>query len=274
MHYDFMQRYDMENMEETIEQLSDNIDITVEDELQIAVSFWDKNQDEVAPITKYIINCLDSLNIILTASKAKKNREFIESRVNDVLDSIKSLETEITEYMNNEGILSLTDQITVGVQNAAALKAEIMAKEIELAIANNTYDKNNPIIKNLTNEISSYKSKYQEFFETNPDDKLMPNFLKIPEIGIHFSRLERQVQYYLKIMEFLAPEYENAKIEEAKKVPTIQLLDRPVRPEKKDKPKRSIIVLASMFLSFIFSLYYIHWKENISKQFSISKKTN
>jgi len=50
--YNFMQRYDMDNLEKTIKQLRSNIDISIEKESQIAVSFWDKNQEEVADITR------------------------------------------------------------------------------------------------------------------------------------------------------------------------------------------------------------------------------
>lgn len=263
LRYNFMEKYDIDNMEETLEALSDNLDISVEDEMQIVVSFWDKDQEKVAEMTNYIILCLDSLNIILSTRKAKNNREFIETRVKEVIDSLKILESQITQFMKDENILSLTDQLTVGVQNAADLKAQIMAKEVELAIANNTYERSSPIILQLENEIASYKKKYREFFQDNPDDNLMPNFAKVPEIGIKFARMQRQLEYYVKVLEFLAPQYESSKIEEAKDIPTIQILDDAVRPERKDKPKRVFIVLGAFILALILSLYMVYWKERV-----------
>jgi uncharacterized protein involved in exopolysaccharide biosynthesis len=117
------------------------------------------------------------------------------------------------------------------------------------------------VIKNLQKEIYSLKGKYNEFFQDSSTDRLIPNFSRVPEVGIEFTRLQRQLEYYVKVLEYLAPEYESSKIEESKNIPTIEILDQAVRPERKDKPKRSLFVLAALALSFIFSLYVIYWRE-------------
>jgi uncharacterized protein involved in exopolysaccharide biosynthesis len=271
--YNFMEKYDTDNMEETLKELGDNLEVSVEDEMQIAISFWDKDQEQVADITNYIIHCLDSLNIRLSTGKARANREFIEARVKEVIDSLRVLESQITEFMEEQNILSLEDQLEVGVKNAAEFKAQIMAKEVELAIAKNTYEQSSSIVKQLENEITSYKAKYREFFQDNPGDKLMPNFSKVPEIGIEFTRLKRQVEYYVKVLEFLAPEYESSKIEEVKTIPTIQILDQAVRPEKKDKPKRVFIVIGAFVLATIVSLYMVYWQERVKVKFVSNNPT-
>jgi len=259
--YNFIERYEVENMEEAIKELSTNIEVTLEEEMQIVVSFWDKDQEMVAEITNYIIHALDSLSLALNTKKGKANRIFIESRMNEVLDSLRILEKKIIVFMEDEGVLSLTDQVRVGVENAAAFKVEIMRKEIELAIARNSFDENNPLIIKLKNEIQTLQSKYKEFFTENPSDKLMPNFNKIPNVGIKFMRLEKEIEYYFKIFEFLGPLYEKAKIDELKDVPTIQILDKAARPEKKGRPTRSRYVLAAFALAFILSSYWAYFKE-------------
>ncbi len=259
--YDFIERYDVENIYEAVEGLSENIDVNLEEEMQISVSFWDKDQEMVAEITNYIIYCLDSLNLELNTTKGRNNRVFIESRISDVLDSLKILEGQITRYMEEEGILSLSDQVRVGVESAASFKAEIMRKEIELAVTQNTFDDNSPVVKQLKNELKSLKAKYKEFFYDVPSDKLMPNFNKIPKVSIKFARLERQIEYYVKLIQFLGPQYETARIEEAKNIPTIQILDEATRPEKKDKPRRSRWVMAVFALTGLLSVYYTYFKD-------------
>lgn len=258
--FNFIKRYDTKNMEEAIKELSNNINVSVEEEMQIVVSFWDKDQEKVAEINNYIVNCLDSLNIELSTKKGKNNRIFIESRIENVMDSLKTIESKLTSFMEYEGVLSLTDQVRVGVEKAAEMKAQIMAKEIELAVARSTYDKNNIIVKQLVNEILNLKSKYAEFYKENPSDKILPNFSKVPEVSMKYAQLIRNIEYFVKLIEFLGPQYESAKIEEMKDIPTIQLLDRAVRPEKKDKPRRAKIVLIFFALSFVISTYVAYFQ--------------
>lgn len=262
--YQFIDRYDVENLEEAVNALGENLDVNLEEEMQISISFWDKDQEIVAEITNYFVYCLDSLNIALNASKGKNNRAFIETRINDVLDSLLMLEKEITKFMEEEGILSLEDQVRVGVESAAQFKMQIMQKEIELSVARNTFDVGNPVVKQISSELTNLRKKYREFFQKDPSEKLLPSFKNIPKVGVRFTRLERQIEYYVKLIQFLGPQYENARIEEAKNIPTIQILDYASRPEKKDKPRRSRWVMAAFGLTAILSVYYAYFKDRAS----------
>jgi uncharacterized protein involved in exopolysaccharide biosynthesis len=76
----------------------------------------------------------------------------------------------------------------------------------------------------------------------------------LPEIEKEFLQLEREIKYYTELLQFLGPQYEQAKIAEARNIPTVQVLDEAVRPEKKDKPKRKIIVVITFLLTFFMSI--------------------
>lgn len=78
--------------------------------------------------------------------------------------------------------------------------------------------------------------------------------------------MQRSIDYYAKLIEYLGPQYEQSKIEEKKDIPTLQILDYAVRPERKAKPKRSLIVIITGFISgILLSSFYII-KDNISKK--------
>ena len=67
--------------------------------------------------------------------------------------------------------------------------------------------------------------------------------------------LSRDAKIKEMLFELLTKEYEIAKIEEAKSMPTIQVLDKAEPPEKKCKPKRTRMVLLAgitgLFISVI-----------------------
>jgi uncharacterized protein involved in exopolysaccharide biosynthesis len=52
----------------------------------------------------------------------------------------------------------------------------------------------------------------------------------------------------------LAKQYEIARLDEAKDPSTIQVLDTAVEPEKKFKPKRTLIVVLAAFISTVFAV--------------------
>ena len=50
---------------------------------------------------------------------------------------------------------------------------------------------------------------------------------------LQLIKLQRNVEYYSRLVEYLGPLYEQQKFEEAKNIPTLQILDFAERPELK-----------------------------------------
>ena len=77
--------------------------------------------------------------------------------------------------------------------------------------------------------------------------------------------LSRDAKIKEMLFELLTREYEIAKIEEAKSMPTIQILDTAVVPEKKSKPKRTQIVLLAGVTSLFVGIFAAFARECFAK---------
>ncbi len=262
--FNFQKKYKTKNLEETIKALRENLYIRIGEESQIEVSFLDRDQDLVADITNYIVHCLDSLNIALTTQKAHNNREFIEERLKITLDSLKTVETELSNFMKANSLISIDDQVRVAVEQAAELQAQIMAKEIELRLKKDALKSNHPEVEFIQKELDALKQKLNQLYRGELKQKIFPAFDKVQDLEIQYLQLQRKVLYYSKVIEFLGPQYEQARIEEARKIPTIQILDPAVRPERKAKPKRSIFVILMTFTGFLGSIVYLVVRDRFS----------
>jgi tyrosine-protein kinase Etk/Wzc len=96
------------------------------------------------------------------------------------------------------------------------------------------------------------------------DDFYIP-FSELPDLGMQLARLTREFKIQESVFELLTSQYELAKIEEAKDVNTIQVLDRAVPPDKRSKPKRKIMVILSTFVAFFFSVFLAFFLEFVEK---------
>ena len=263
--FKFQEKYNTKFKFQTYNQLKSNLRIEIGEEEQITISFLDKDQNIVADIVNYITYCLDSLNIELSTSKAKNNRQFIENRMKMIQDSLAFFDSEVSEFMENNDIISINEQLKVEVEKAADMKAQIMANEVELNIMKARLNPYNQAIANSEITLKILKDKYYEFFDNSSSDGLFLNLENIPDLQKQYAQLQRKVVYFAKLLEYLGPQFEQAKIEEEKDIPTVQVLDKATRPEWKSKPKRAIIVIATdfIFCLFLFSFFII--KINIKK---------
>ncbi|GAH55535.1 unnamed protein product, partial [marine sediment metagenome] len=67
------------------------------------------------------------------------------------------------------------------------------------------------------------------------------------------------------LLEFLYPQYEQARLQEARDEPTLLALDYPQVPQRKAKPKRLLIVLASGLFSLMISSVWVVLRPQLSK---------
>lgn len=256
--YNLMEMYKIKWMDKAILRFEDNYKIELGDESQIVITIYDRDQERVADMANYAVALLDSINISLTSEYGREEKLFIENQLNNILDSLATLEKELLDFMNSYNVLSVEDQIKTEVEFATELKYQILIKEMELKIMEQT--KQSSLLLEAKNiEIDGLKGQYNKLFQSN--NELFINLNEAPNIAIFMQQMERKITYYNEIFLFMGPLYEQTKITEAKHVPTFEVLDYAHRPDRKAKPKRAIIVIAAFMFALLTSGVYILLKE-------------
>jgi uncharacterized protein involved in exopolysaccharide biosynthesis len=87
--------------------------------------------------------------------------------------------------------------------------------------------------------------------------QLMPSIRKLPLLGVTYADLYRQVTMQESIYETLTKQYELAKVQEAKEIPPIKVLDEPQVPERKTSPHRAIIVVLCTLVTAFAGIAWI-----------------
>ena len=69
-----------------------------------------------------------------------------------------------------------------------------------------------------------------------------PTLRQLPILGVPFADKLRHMKVEETVFETLTKQYELAKVQEAKEVPSVKVLDAPVVPERKSFPPRLLIM--------------------------------
>jgi uncharacterized protein involved in exopolysaccharide biosynthesis len=75
----------------------------------------------------------------------------------------------------------------------------------------------------------------------------------------------RDQKYLEGVYEIIVRQFEAAKLDEAKNSPLIQVLDKAILPEKKSKPKRSLIVILATFVAFFIAVIWAFLRESMRR---------
>jgi hypothetical protein len=79
---------------------------------------------------------------------------------------------------------------------------------------------------------------------------MYPSIRKLPLLGVMYADLYRRTMIQAAVLEALTKEYEMAKVQEAKEIPTVKVLDAADIPDKKSFPPRLLIIFLGMTLAF------------------------
>jgi hypothetical protein len=79
--------------------------------------------------------------------------------------------------------------------------------------------------------------------------ELYPSIRKLPLLGVEWADLYRRMKIQETVYELLNQQYELARIQEAKEIPTVNVVDPADLPERKSWPPRMLVILALTCLS-------------------------
>jgi len=101
--------------------------------------------------------------------------------------------------------------------------------------------------------------------DANDKGELYPPLRQLPRLAVPYADLYRQVRVQETVYELLTQQYEMARIEEAKDIPVVSVIDPPGVPEKKSFPHRLLLTLVLTFLSFAATAALILVRDHWSK---------
>ena len=102
-----------------------------------------------------------------------------------------------------------------------------------------------------------------------PGDRLHPAMISVPALAMEYLRLMRELKVQETLYALLTSQYEQAKIQEARDTPTVQVLDPAIPAEKKSKPSiRLNMMIAGVLALFvgIFLAFFLEYLERIKAQ--------
>ena len=247
--------------EDVIKELESNVDFNIEDEGNIVISVTDEVPKRAAEMANYYVQIVNEMSVELGVTESRNNREFIEKRFFQAQRDIATIEDSLQSFSKKYNVLALEEQMKAAIEVAAKVKAELEIAKLEQTILLKNYGSDNPVVQESELKVIELNKqlanlKFGEDKNLKSSLNLFVPFEKVPETGVMYVRLMRDYEIQNKLLEFIYPIYEQARIEEQKDMPVVLVVDTAIPPQKKSSPKRVLLVIGA-FLNFIFLFFRI-----------------
>ena len=269
--FDLVHVYDITSYpgEKTMKELLSNVEFTSESEGNLTITVYDTDPLRAADMANFFVEMLNTKNTELQVQNAHGNRQFIEERYKKNLSDLATAEDSLKAFQKKYGVIALPEQVEASIKAAAEITGQLAFKEVQANVLRRTLSVDNQSVIAAQIEIDEFRQKLSQMNSGGYISKSTMNvfvpFSKMPDLGGEYIRRFREVEIQYKILQFITPLYEQAKVEEKRQTPSVLILDKAGPAERKSKPKISLYTLISFVVSSLLSMIIVFSIEGINR---------
>jgi capsule polysaccharide export protein KpsE/RkpR len=264
--FDLQRVYRMRYRQDTVKKLAHRTEVTQDRKSGIiTIVVTDTSRERARDMTQAYVDALDDLLIKVNTSTAKREREFIEQRLVTVQSDLEKAQVALSDYASKNTTLDVKEQTKAMIDASAKLQGELIVARAETDSMSQIYGEGNIRMRAANARVSELERELKKISgsqgngqeESSGPDRLYPSLRELPIVAVRWADLYRQVKIKETVYDLLTEQYELARIEEVKSIPSVRVIDPPNWPEKKSFPPRRIIVLAFTILAVCGSAMFL-----------------
>lgn len=243
--FKLQERYETKFKVDTRLALTGNTRATSGKDGLISVEIDDKDPKFAADLANAHVDELQKLLAKLAVTEAQQRRAFFEKQLTQVKDKMIAAELALKGTGVSGSVLKSNP--TSAVAAVAALQAQVTAQEVKVGAMRGYLADTAPDFKQALNELANLRAQLAKQEKDEPASAAGQ--------GDYVAKY-REFKYQETLFELFAKQFELAKVDESREGAVIQLLDAAQPPERKSKPKKSLIaIIATLAAGFALLLF-------------------
>ena len=261
--FDLNKLYEQKFQSETRRRLARETRIVAGKDGIITVEVDDEDPKRAAELANGYVDELFKLTKVLAVTEASQRRLFFERQLGQAKENLARAEASTRLALEKGGLVLVEGQGRVMAETSARLRAEITVKEIQIGAMRTFASEQNPELQRTQQQMEVLKRELARTEGTS--GSRAGSSAQTNGKGIENLRLLREMKYNEVTYELLARQYEIAKIDEAKDSAIIQVMDKAIEPDRKSRPRRSLIVLLSVLVTFLLAIVWAFALEAVAR---------
>ena len=237
----------------------------------ITISVEYKDPKFAAELANAFVDELIKFTGALAVTEGSQRRLFFERQFALAQNNLADAEVAARQALQSGGLLKVDEQGRAMIEATARLRGQITVKEVQIGAMRTFAADLNPDLQLAQREVESMKRELAKI-EGTAGGKSPAS--AVTGQGGESLRLFRDLKYREAVYEFLAKQYELAKIDDARDSSVIQVLDKAIIPDHRSGPKRKMIVLVSVFVAFLTAIFWAVVTELMAKAMSTSRQAS
>jgi capsule polysaccharide export protein KpsE/RkpR len=179
-----------------------------------------------------------------------------------VNQDLEAAEKDFSQFASKNTAIDVKEQGKAMVGAAAMIQGQLIAAQSQYEGLREIYTDNNPRVRTTKARVDELRRQLEKMggkgesttsISDQPGESMYPSIRKLPLLAVSWSDLYRRTRIQEAVLEALTKEYEMAKVQEAKEIPTVKVLDVAHIPDKKSFPPRLPLIVLGTILGVGFA---------------------
>ncbi|WP_130433513.1 Wzz/FepE/Etk N-terminal domain-containing protein [Rivibacter subsaxonicus] len=243
--FKLMQVYDVDYRFQARKELAQNVRFAIgkKDGL-ISIEADDRSPQRAADIANAHVEELRRLSSSLALTEAQQRRVFFEEQLKQTRDRLTKAQMDLQGSGFSQGALKAEPK--AAAEGYARLRAEVTAAEVKLQTMRRSLADASPEVQQQQSLLAALRGQ-------------LAGLERSGELGggSDYVGRYREFKYQETLFELFSRQYELARLDESREGALIQVVDVATVPEWKSKPKRGLIAVAAVALSFLLVAAFV-----------------
>lgn len=231
--YDLQKVYSARTMQETRVALAGNVTVAggKKDGL-ISVDVEDRDPARAAAMANMFGSELSRMLTSINLNDARQRREFYAHQIQETREKLEAAQAALGSAVINESTLKTEPHLATDVY--ASLKSQISESEVRIRTMQQSIRDDAPEMKIERARLRALKEALAQQGGASASGASSDYLSKL-----------RDFKYQETLSDLLTQQFELARLDEGRSLTTVQVIDPAVAPERKAKPRRTIMGLAT-----------------------------
>ncbi len=231
----------------------------------ITISYTDIDPVFAKNITNRIVSLLSEWYSQNIGNSRQRQKQLLEEKITEVKDDIDKLENRLANLQKRYGVLTVQDLGVSQASSLAALRAQLILKDIDIKNYSNISTEADPKLQQLQEERKNIVDQIARVQLGMPETTDNSASLKsLPDVQTEFNNLSVELDVQRKINNTLSHQYEILKLTSDSE-PPFQVMELAEIPDAKSGPQRVRIIGEVVAIAFVISLVLAFLVNGISQ---------
>ena len=268
-HYKFKGKYHAD----LLKMFRKNFGLETNKEEMFSLYYKDTDPKLAVQVIEFILEKADSSFNAFKTKQARQSRQYFQSRLDSCERVLDSLMAEFVDFQVKNNVYEPTVQLEATIKYLSELQAMREEVGIEMNFEKLDRGENSKRYQELAKRSKGVNSALGGALKGKHSNIGLLELKKSPELYSEYLRREAEIRIQEAMYKVLRQQSEQMRLEEAKMLTNLHVLEPPWENNKKISPKRGLILVFTVFFSFFLASLLCNFVEYMRSESRTNGRT-